>query len=719
MRSVSLRLCDLPKSVIPIGFVDENLHTRVMIDCKKMFDEYPSAVATLAVNPPVGSTYPAVVTRDGDFVIWDVTAIDAASDGNGEIQLTFTTGETVAKSYIGRIRVTRSLAANGEVPDPVQNWIDRANEILESIPGTIDTALQEAKDSGEFDGPQGPEGPRGQEGPSGAVGVTFTPSVSEQGVISWTNDGGRTNPESVNIKGPKGDQGDPAPAADVADAVDAYLEENFSNPSNPPLDRSLTSSLSAAPADLVGDLKNDIDATKTNLIGESDKTSRSRSITGLVTTSPTNGFYKVSNGQFAASDTYRTYEYELPEGTNNYTLSIYQRGNGANDGIYYVYMAYDDNDNLIDYRTQTVATQQLSITVPDNATRIIYTKENVDANSCFLTWKTSAFEHINALERNIAVFIGDSYVGGNSLGADVDQRFSTVLSNRMGWVEKNFAVGGMGYIYGNTTFEDQIDNAIADTTYNHDNVRYVFICGGRNDGGAYPFMDATLTNAVQSAITKARAGFQNAIIIVIPMMWDYQYISRAIYPLYQTIIYASQTLDAVVIPNAYTWLTGMKGMILNDGVHPNVTGHAIIASHIENALTTGNSFAFPSSRVLNPVSESIDGSATNYFTITQENGLIHFDAEFKLSAGVSENSTLFSLTVANNENVPAYTGNYERFLVAQKSDGTLVTLSITTTIADGGYSIIAKAVTALSVGTYYMDGEFIPFALQRFASWRS
>ena len=163
----------------------------------------------------------------------------------------------------------------------------------------------------------------------------------------------------------------------------------------------------------------------------------------------------------------------------------------------------------------------------------------------------------------------------------------------------------------------------------------------------------------------------------------------------------------------------IKGMILTDGVHPNIDGHKIIASHIENALITGNSFAYSASRVLSPVSESIDGSATNYFTITQENGLLHFDAEFKLSAEVSANATLFSLAVADNENVPAYTGNYERFLVAQKSDGTLVTLSITTTIADGGYTIVTKAITALSSGTYYMDGEFIPFALQRFASWRS
>ena len=38
-------------------------------------------------------------------------------------------------------------------------------------------------------------------------GVTFTPSVSDAGEISWTNDGGLSNPIAKNIKGQKGDTG--------------------------------------------------------------------------------------------------------------------------------------------------------------------------------------------------------------------------------------------------------------------------------------------------------------------------------------------------------------------------------------------------------------------------------------------------------------------------------------------------------------------------------
>ena len=39
-------------------------------------------------------------------------------------------------------------------------------------------------------------------------GVTFTPSVAANGDISWTNDGNRQNPATVNIKGPTGATGD-------------------------------------------------------------------------------------------------------------------------------------------------------------------------------------------------------------------------------------------------------------------------------------------------------------------------------------------------------------------------------------------------------------------------------------------------------------------------------------------------------------------------------
>lgn len=45
------------------------------------------------------------------------------------------------------------------------------------------------------------------QGPTGETGPYFTPAVSENGDLSWTNNGGLSNPETVNIKGPIGNPG--------------------------------------------------------------------------------------------------------------------------------------------------------------------------------------------------------------------------------------------------------------------------------------------------------------------------------------------------------------------------------------------------------------------------------------------------------------------------------------------------------------------------------
>ena len=64
------------------------------------------------------------------------------------------------------------------------------------------------------DGTNGTDGAPGKDGADGAPGkdgTTFTPSVSAEGDLSWTNDGGKANPAPVNLKGPQGDTGATGP----------------------------------------------------------------------------------------------------------------------------------------------------------------------------------------------------------------------------------------------------------------------------------------------------------------------------------------------------------------------------------------------------------------------------------------------------------------------------------------------------------------------------
>lgn len=108
--------------------------------------------------------------------------------------------------------VSEGLEIDGEelkalYPDIIEQWyqevvavIDEVNATKQDLISDVNSTKQEltseiaglkqelldARDSGALDG------------------ATFTPSVSSTGDLSWTNDRGRENPETVNLRGPDG-----------------------------------------------------------------------------------------------------------------------------------------------------------------------------------------------------------------------------------------------------------------------------------------------------------------------------------------------------------------------------------------------------------------------------------------------------------------------------------------------------------------------------------
>ena len=90
----------------------------------------------------------------------------------------------------GGVYVNTGIEARGPQGDPGAVF----------TPSVSDQGVISWANNGGLPNPQS----RNIKGPAGAV---YTPSVSEQGVISWTNDGGLPNPTERNIKGGKGDDG--------------------------------------------------------------------------------------------------------------------------------------------------------------------------------------------------------------------------------------------------------------------------------------------------------------------------------------------------------------------------------------------------------------------------------------------------------------------------------------------------------------------------------
>ena len=133
MRTITYKLADLGKAVIHLGKANENEATRVQIDAGVLFAEYQTAVPTLKVINPAGTVYSAEVTRDGDYVLWDIKDSDLTENGSGDFQLTFTENGVVVKSAISRTQICPSITGGGTAPDPVQDWLDHAEEVLEEV----------------------------------------------------------------------------------------------------------------------------------------------------------------------------------------------------------------------------------------------------------------------------------------------------------------------------------------------------------------------------------------------------------------------------------------------------------------------------------------------------------------------------------------------------------------------------------------------------------
>ena len=123
MNTISLRLADVARTTIPIGYEGEQNHTQVVFYCASILDEHPNAVTTMVIKPGSGDPYPQTVSQDGGLVTWDVTPSNVANAGSGTYQFTFTDNDEIIKSVIGSYSVTASIVGSGEAPDPIQDWI--------------------------------------------------------------------------------------------------------------------------------------------------------------------------------------------------------------------------------------------------------------------------------------------------------------------------------------------------------------------------------------------------------------------------------------------------------------------------------------------------------------------------------------------------------------------------------------------------------------------
>lgn len=109
---------------IRIGFEGENAVSRVDFDMTSWMEKYGEGSLVLFVIRPRDTVpYPVSLTVENGTATWNITSTDCARHGRGAIQLKYTVGSVVKKSYIYDIYCCDALDETDTIPDGYESWL--------------------------------------------------------------------------------------------------------------------------------------------------------------------------------------------------------------------------------------------------------------------------------------------------------------------------------------------------------------------------------------------------------------------------------------------------------------------------------------------------------------------------------------------------------------------------------------------------------------------
>lgn len=134
MGTVNVTLGDGKKLNLVLGQQLENAVTAVVFDFSAWQTELGSGTLGLSVQRH-GDTQPYAVVPivSGTNATWNISELDTAYKGVGEVQVTYTVGSVVKKSTVYKFTVYRSLGENGEYPSPGQSWQEEIEAELSDV----------------------------------------------------------------------------------------------------------------------------------------------------------------------------------------------------------------------------------------------------------------------------------------------------------------------------------------------------------------------------------------------------------------------------------------------------------------------------------------------------------------------------------------------------------------------------------------------------------
>lgn len=220
MKTITINALTEGKKLLPLGRQGENEALQIVFNVSELIADYGEGTAVLVAQRSQDVAPYAIVTTQSDkTVTWTISSTDTLYQGVGKANLMWNVNNTIAKTIDFDTYVFPSISGIVTVPDALESWYNEmieyinsiavddtkieevVNEYLEEHPieapvtsvnnktgavvltsvdvgalseteldSAINTALAQAKASGDFDGPQGPKGDKGDTGANGQDG---------------------------------------------------------------------------------------------------------------------------------------------------------------------------------------------------------------------------------------------------------------------------------------------------------------------------------------------------------------------------------------------------------------------------------------------------------------------------------------------------------------------------------------------------------------------
>lgn len=180
-----------------------------------------------------------------------------------------------------------------------------------------------------------------------------------------------------------------------------------------------------------------------------------------------------------------------------------------------------------------------------------------------------------------AVIVGTSNV--------VEGKWPTLMCRAMGITEKNFAVGGTGMVNGANNFSVQLNRAIADGSFNNNDVKYVIIADCGNDAMA----NNDVYNGLVSLISDSKRAFPNARVVVFSAVWAWSNLhsllksKNGLAVCLGTMQEVCGNYGAEYVGTEF-WCLGYSKYFTDGEIHLNSTGDTRFATLAGNYLQYGN-----------------------------------------------------------------------------------------------------------------------------------